>query len=65
MNLSLNQALDLLYNYHNIDDFPEVKALRHKLSILKIKHWGNTKIENAEQVAEIIKSVEKNPKNKR
>ena len=65
MTLTINQALDLIYNYRNIDAFPDVKALRNKLSILKIKHGGNTLIENTETVAEIINSVENNPKNKR
>lgn len=63
--MTINQALDLIYNYHDIDQFPDVKKLRTKLSKLKIKHGGNTFIENEAVVAEIIKSVEKNPKNKK
>lgn len=63
--LTLNQAIDLIYNCHDIDAFPKVKELKHKLSILKIEYGGNMKIENSEVVAEIIKSVEENPKNKK
>lgn len=62
--MTINQALDLIYNYKDIDQFPNVKNLRRKLSELKIKHGGNMQIENVDTVAEIIKSVEQNPKNK-
>ena len=63
--LTLNQGLDLIYNYHDIDAFPSVKSLRGKLSRLKIKYGGNTFIENKDIVLKIIKSVEENPKNKK
>ena len=63
--MTLNQALDLIYNYRNIDEYPEVKNLRRKLSLLKMKHGGNMKIENPELINEVVKSVENNPKNKK
>lgn len=63
--MTINQSLDLIYNYHDIDAFPKVKELRHKLSLLKIEYGGNMKISNPETVKEIIKSVEENPKNKK
>lgn len=63
--MTINQALDKIYDYHDIDAFPEVKALRTKLSRLKIKHGGNMQIENADTVAEILKSIKENPKNKK
>jgi len=63
--MTLNQALDLIYNYRNIDEYPEVKNLRRKLSLLKMKHGGNMKIENPELINEVVKSVESNPKNKK
>jgi hypothetical protein len=62
--MTINQAIDLIYNYSNIDQFPKVKDLRHKLSLLKMKHGGNTQIENPELISGVIKSVEENPKNK-
>ncbi len=63
--MTINQALDLIYNYRDIDKFPDVKKLRKKLSLLKIEHGGNMQIENSDMVKQIIKSVEENPKNKK
>lgn len=63
--MTINQSLDLIYNYHDIDAFPDVKALRKKLSILKMEYGGNMKIENSDLIKNIIKSVEENPKNKK
>ena len=63
--MTLNQGIDLIYNYRNIDEYPEVKILRKKLSLLKMKHGGNMQIESPELVNEVLKSVENNPKNKK
>ena len=63
--MTINQAIDLIYNYHDIDKFPEVKELRSKLSKLKLKHGGNMQIENPELISGIVKSVQENPKNKK
>lgn len=62
--MTINQALDLIYNYHDIDAFPHVKKLRRKLSELKIKHGGNTFIENPDYVDKVLQSVAENPKNR-
>ena len=63
--LTINQGLDLLYNYHNIDAFPEVKELRTKLSKFKFLHGRNTFITNPEIIHKIVKAIEDNPKNKK
>lgn len=56
--MTINQALDQIfvsYEKKDLNKFPDVQTLRQHLIELKITFGGNTVVENADKVKNIIK----------
>lgn len=53
--LTINQALDLILTKYKSKDKPtKVSELQEKLIFMKVEWGGNTQLENASEVFEII-----------
>ncbi len=58
--LTINQALDLiLTNYKSKNKPTKIATLQERLILMKLEFGGNTQVENADEVLEIISPKKK------